>query len=500
MLVCPSCYSIYSTQTEFCGIDGAALTETPVDPLLGRTIDRYLITEALGSGAMGCVYRASHETLERDYALKMLYGQTASDRQFIERFKREANAVSRMNHPNVVSVLDFGRTPNGLTFLVMEYVAGRPLDEIMSEDGPFDHARVIRLMRQIAAGLSEAHRLGFVHRDLKPGNVLVTQTADGEVAKILDFGLVGLMEAEGPALTETGVTMGTPQYMAPEQTLDARVGPSADLYALGVTAFHMLTGDVPFSGAARQVMVKHSKQAPPPLDEHGELGQLILQLLEKSPADRPPSAEAVIQQLDRLAPEPELLAAPETWGVQSSTGDGAKRPSTLLLILAACCTIVAIAVGIKLATPVAADTAGYEPYVVPAVARVPVGTPEATTVPVVAAADTAESPAPIAPSAPTRRAWEAKVQTTGGLDSEAASTAVASISSLLRRCRAGAHDERLYVVVKPTGDVMSWEVRPTGARAQTISGCLSDAPAALRFQAFEGGAFATVKIPLGGGQ
>ena len=171
-----------------CGIDGTALVESDVDPLIGETIDRYKITRPLGRGAMGAVYHAKHVTLQREHALKVLYGDFAVDEKQAERFRREAIAISKIDHPNIVTVHDFGSTPEGLMFLVMEYVEGRTLKEVIRGDSPLSYSRIGRHTSQMACGLQAAHLEGLVHRDLKPGNVMVLDSPTGETAKILDFG------------------------------------------------------------------------------------------------------------------------------------------------------------------------------------------------------------------------------------------------------------------------------------------------------------------------
>jgi serine/threonine-protein kinase len=304
---CPRCSSVYSTHVERCGIDGELLVEAEGDPLVGKTIDRYFIEERLGGGGMGLVYRAKHTTLHRGYAVKILFGEMASNRQIAERFRREARALSQIDHPNIVAVSDFGETAGGLLFLVMELVGGAPLAALIEESRahgpPFAPARAARIVHQIATGLAEAHRLGFVHRDLKPANVMIVQRGNGELAKILDFGIVGIARVEGDAtapspLTKAGFILGTPAYMAPEQIGAASVGPAADLYALGVILYELLAGKPPFRGTLERILVEKLSRAPDPLRSFDGLDDLAMQLLERDPELRPRTAQEVI---DRLA-------------------------------------------------------------------------------------------------------------------------------------------------------------------------------------------------------
>lgn len=287
----------------FCGIDGHRLQEQGDDPLTGKTIDRYRLLNRIGVGGMGCVYRVVHTVLEHQYAIKILFGDFAMESRIVQRFRREARAVSQIKHPNVVAVFDFGGTAQGLTFMVMELVRGESLSALLRREGPLRPSRAAAIARQIAQGLSAAHEMGFVHRDIKPSNIMITQAAGLELVKLLDFGVVGLVEDSRSAQrTGTGLLIGTPIYMAPEQAREARqAGPAADLYSLGVVLYEMLSGKPPFDDEVFiDVLIKHTLETPPPLPPAGGLEMLVAWLLEKEPGSRPESADAVIQELDRL--------------------------------------------------------------------------------------------------------------------------------------------------------------------------------------------------------
>jgi serine/threonine protein kinase len=302
MRVCPRCRSIYSVAVERCGIDGELVVEQVQDPLVGTDIDRYHVIAPIGKGAMGCVYRARHNVLPTECAIKVLYGNFAVNQRLIERFRREAQAIGQMSHPNIVSVIDFGSTPEGLTFLVMELVGGMTLEKIISRDAPLEPARAAHVARQLASGLSEAHRRGFVHRDVKPANIMVRDDEGFEVVKILDFGVVGMLQAAAAAkLTAAGHIVGTPSYMAPEQARTSSVSPAADLYALGCILYEMLSGLPPFEGmGVAEVLLKHINEKPRPLGEARGLEKIAMWLLEKDPEKRPSSALRVIAEIDRL--------------------------------------------------------------------------------------------------------------------------------------------------------------------------------------------------------
>lgn len=304
MRVCPRCGAVYITDVQWCGIDGETLVATEDDPLVGSAIERYEILERLGMGGMGCVYAAKHAVIDRHYAIKVLFGDYAGDEKFRARFKREAQSISKIRHPNIVQVEDFGTASNGLTFLAMELVRGRTLEEVIATEAPLSPTRTAQIVRQIAAGLHAAHQLGFVHRDVKPSNIMLMkdETYDGELVKILDFGAVSLRELPmNERLTSIGHIIGTPAYMAPEQTQDPGVGPTADIYSLGCVTFEMLAGHPPFDGKTRaEVMVKHILEAAPNAPPSRGLELLCRRLLAKHPQERPQSCAAVVQAIDAL--------------------------------------------------------------------------------------------------------------------------------------------------------------------------------------------------------
>ena len=164
------------------------------DPLIGHQLGRYHVVEKIGQGASGCVYRCRHSELDTDFAIKVLFGDLGSDETVVGRFKREAQTASKIRSPNVVSVIDFDTTPEGLTYLVMEYAEGHSLRSVIKKEGSLNPLRAARLMTQIARALAAAHRLGFVHRDVKPANIVVTQENGQEIGKLLDFGIVRIDE------------------------------------------------------------------------------------------------------------------------------------------------------------------------------------------------------------------------------------------------------------------------------------------------------------------
>jgi serine/threonine protein kinase len=300
MRTCPRCSSLYVNDVLCCGLDGERLVDVDRDPLLGTTLDRYQIQATLGHGGMARVYRAQHAHLGHAVALKVLHGDTASDRRRVERFRREAATAAQLHHPNVVQVHDFGVSPDGLVFMAMELLEGATLAQRLEEGRRFGPSEIAELVRQVALGLGSAHRLGFVHRDLNPKNLMLVDGPRGLRVVILDFGLVRVLDSADPRLTVHGQVYGTPAYMAPEQIVDGELDARTDLYALGVILYELLAGRRPFAGSMGDVLDKHTRGRAAPLDDRTGLGTIAQTLMAKSPAERPASAEAVVAALEAL--------------------------------------------------------------------------------------------------------------------------------------------------------------------------------------------------------
>jgi eukaryotic-like serine/threonine-protein kinase len=259
--------------------------------------DRYRLEDPVASGGMGRVFAATDERLGRPVAVKLLRESLVDDPRFVERFRREARAVAALNHPNIASVFDYGEE-EGRHFIVMEYVDGRDLAEVIGSNGPLDPSRSGVVGAQSCDALSHAHDSGIVHRDVKPANIIV---GPDDRVKVTDFGIA---RAVGDStLTATGSVVGTAHYLAPEQASGAEVGPAADQYAMGVVLFEMLTGEVPFGGTSPiGIALRHvgdevpppsslNPEVPPPLDE------IVATSTAKDPARRYPSASRMAQAL-----------------------------------------------------------------------------------------------------------------------------------------------------------------------------------------------------------
>jgi serine/threonine-protein kinase len=310
---CSKCHRDLFTGALFCAACGAPVVPDQgekVDPFIGQTFrGTYFIQQKIGSGGMGQVYKAMHVTLDVPVALKVLRKALLADPAIVQRFYREARAASRLRHPNVIGVTDFGQLEDGTLFMAMEYVAGKSLARLIAEEFPLSEQRVVRIGSQILAALSEAHAAQILHRDLKPENVMVESRRDEhDAVKVLDFGIAKIQvagEAQGMTLTQAGLVCGTPGYMSPEQWSGEPLDGRADLYAVGVILYEMLTGKLPFeSNTPMEMMRKHLTEQPRPPSTRRKDGSvspdleaLVMRAISSSPGDRPPSADAMRQDL-----------------------------------------------------------------------------------------------------------------------------------------------------------------------------------------------------------
>jgi len=286
-------------------VDKGFLTQMQADRLLkaqksfdtDQKIAGYRLEKKLGAGSMGTVYKARQLSLDREVAIKILSPHLARKQDYVERFLKEARAVARLNHPNVISGIDAGES-EGVRYFVMEYASGMTIGDLLKRGGPMDERRAMRVALQISRALEHAHQAGLVHRDVKPDNILITK--DG-VAKLCDLGLA----KDSP---EEGRSLGTPAYISPEQA-EGRVDVDirSDLYSFGCTLYHMLGGRVPFEGNAKVAMVKHLTEEAQPLSEldpslsPGILA-IVARLMQKSPAarfDAPRDLTAALEELKR---------------------------------------------------------------------------------------------------------------------------------------------------------------------------------------------------------
>jgi serine/threonine protein kinase len=297
------------------------------DPLVGALVaDKYRVIEAVARGGMGRIYRAVQEPLGRVVALKTLlpqYNGGEREKTLEKRFLLEASTCSKLDHPNTVKVFDYGTLRLGgedTLFMVMEFVSGRTLAQALRADGAFPPARVLRVAKEIARSLREAHANGVVHRDLKPSNVMLVERDDGESVKVLDFGVAKVMQEGGEALTSTGSFVGSPRYTAPEQIRQEDVDGRCDLYALGCVMYELLVGAPPFaSGEPMRTLLAHLQDPVPSLRARAQqeipdgVEALIMRCLEKERDRRWPDVAAFLEA---------LRAAEEALGVDRTSGSG----------------------------------------------------------------------------------------------------------------------------------------------------------------------------------
>jgi serine/threonine-protein kinase len=316
------------------------------DPFVGRTLDeKYRVEDRLGAGGMGAVYRARHLSMDRPVAIKFLHQRLVEDEAARLRFQTEARAAVKLRHANAVSVTDFGQTPEGGIYIVMELLEGRTLREILSREAPLETARAISMMLQTSAAVAAAHEAGIIHRDLKPSNILVTQSADQPaVVKVLDFGIATFTpdddDEDVTALNHTSSVIGTPRYMSPEQYNGNELTAAADVYSLGIILYEMLTGMVPFSGSTpAEIAQKHANDQPHLPREivaaiPEDVERIILKALEKQPSDRFANAAEFHHELlataERLGLEHHALkSAPD---IEALRDAGVESPSGRLVV------------------------------------------------------------------------------------------------------------------------------------------------------------------------
>jgi serine/threonine-protein kinase len=303
---CSTCGSLFSEAQSFCPHDGQPLL--PVGELLGEILDgRYRIDGIIGAGGMGVVYRARHIHLDSEFAIKVLTGDLVSNKSAVERFRREAKAAGRINHPNAIKVTDFGVTENRIFYLVMEIVNGKNLRDLVQAAGRFDFHRTIAIAYQICGAVEAAHQSGVIHRDLKPDNILIEQEGPLEKVKVLDFGIAKLREMDStplaPNITQADMLIGTPHYMSPEQCQRKPLDTRSDIYSLGIILYEMLSGDVPFdSDTPIEVIFKQMNQTPRPLldvvpDVPPPIAAVVMRALEKDPERRQDSAAQLATEL-----------------------------------------------------------------------------------------------------------------------------------------------------------------------------------------------------------
>ena len=277
-----------------------------------HTIPGFHLLSVCGYGGMGAVYKARQVSMDRLVAIKVLTPSLAEDPAQVERFHREARAVAQLNHPNIIRGLDVGEA-SGLHYFVMEYVDGRTVQEILRTDGRLPEARALEIARQIALALEHARRAGIIHRDVKPDNIIINRKG---AAKLADLGIARDLTSDC-STTQAGTTLGSPHYMSPEQARGSRdLDTRADIYSLGATLYHMVTGTVPFDGkTSAAILSRHIKEPPSSVTSLNpsitrRTAELIDRMLRKDPAERPQSPQAVADAIDRPQASPAPVFVP----------------------------------------------------------------------------------------------------------------------------------------------------------------------------------------------
>lgn len=409
--LCMACHREFTGLVTSCPHDGTVLVPLQQDQLIGTKLaDRYLIMSVIGHGGMGVVYKARHELMDRIVAIKMLQSQLISDSMSVKRFQQEAKAASKLKHPNVITLYDFGVSPTGQPYLVMDYLEGISLADVIKKDGQVGVDRSIKIFAQACSALDHAHRQGVIHRDLKPGNImLVEDDDDKDCVKVVDFGVAKLLWAgddENQRLTQTGEVCGSPVYMSPEQCQGQKLDHRSDIYSMGVVVYEALTGRLPLLGKTMvDTMSKHISEMPQPFSVvrpdlyiPERLEAVVFKALAKDPRQRQQSMAEMEQELFMAVPKPGRtttlrggtslppgttveLPKPAAPAAEAAPAAQARSKAPVAVILA---VLVAVAIGGGLAVmflnkpkPNPSPSTEVKPKEPPVVAPFPV-TPQAT--------------------------------------------------------------------------------------------------------------------------
>jgi len=400
---CPVCSTEYPDDVRFCPNDGQTLRATaPATDLVGQIVaDRYHVLRKLGEGGMGQVYLAEHVKMGRRSAIKVLTPSLMHDPDAVSRFNREAANASRISHPHVCAIYDFGETPDGLIYLVMEFVEGEPLTDLLAREGTLPPRRAAAIARQVAEALQAAHDLGIVHRDLKPDNIMVARGRDGsDVVKVVDFGIAkAIGGADAQKVTRTGLVVGTPEYMSPEQLAGDNVDGRSDIYSLALVLYRALSGRLPFTATTvQETMIKRLTDEPtslaaarPDLTFPPGLEQALATALARRPADRYQSAAkfgadvAAVVGLSGGAGTVQLPATRADADGQTQVID-APRPAAAAVprrrshvpVVLGAALVVVLGGGYALYARARAAKRGADSSAEPTVARAPIPVPAAT--------------------------------------------------------------------------------------------------------------------------
>ena len=327
MKICPVCSTEYADDVKFCPSDGQTLRSAApggASDLVGQVIaDRYHVTKKLGEGGMGQVYLAEHVKMGRRSAIKVMNPAMVHDPDAVARFNREASNASRITHPNVCAIYDFGETPDGLIYLAMEFIEGEPLTDLLEREGALPVPRAVTIFLQVAEALQAAHDLSIVHRDLKPDNIMLTRRKSGaDVVKVVDFGIAKAVGGDQPGqkVTKTGLVIGTPEFMSPEQLSGDALDGRSDLYSLALVFYRMLCGKLPFDATTvQETMIKRLTDEPTKLAEARPdltfppgLQPVLDTALARSPVERYQTVAKFAVDVAAVTGRPGSAAVPQT--------------------------------------------------------------------------------------------------------------------------------------------------------------------------------------------
>lgn len=358
--VCIECHRQFTGIVAACPHDGTLLVSVVQDPLIGTILaGNYEIISVLGQGGMGVVYKARYALMDRIVAIKMLQAQLITDSMSVKRFQHESKAASRINHPNVISVFDFGISPTGQPYIVMDFLAGTPLSDEIKKEGQIGVERTIKIMAQACDALEHAHRQGVIHRDLKPSNiVLINFDDDKDFVKVVDFGVAKLLTGtESQKLTQVGEVCGSPVYMSPEQCKGLDLDNRSDVYSMAIVVYEALTGRLPILGKTMvETMFEHVSSPPKPIAEARpdlyipeRLEAVIMKALSKDPKDRHQSMDALRADLEIAIPRAgrsQILRTTPLEQIQEKSKEIRKHPvSRIVATVAACVICLAVVIG-----------------------------------------------------------------------------------------------------------------------------------------------------------
>ena len=333
MKICPVCSTEYPDDVKFCPNDGQTLRSAgPASDLVGQVVaDRYHVVKKLGEGGMGQVYLAEHVKMGRRSAIKVMNPSMVHDPDAVARFNREASNASRITHPNVCAIYDFGETSDGLIYLAMEFIEGEPLTDLIEREGALPVARAAAIFLQVADALQAAHDLGIVHRDLKPDNIMLSRRkGGGDTVKVVDFGIAKAVggEESGQKVTKTGLVVGTPEFMSPEQLSGDKLDGRSDLYSLALVFYRMLSGKLPFEATSvQETMIKRLTDEPtklaearPDLSFPPGLQPVLDTALARTPTERYQTVAKFAADVGAVTGRPAASAVPHTRSMADTEG------------------------------------------------------------------------------------------------------------------------------------------------------------------------------------